>query len=133
MAILESLGLAVSVVINGTPVAEYDDLEPDQAVRKEFPGAQIVTKYIESQDDTEYEIRCEALPTHQWLPTSRDNVLTCMVEIDGKHQAGHALTAAKWNRGIVRHIDGVIRKLTASQGTLSKFKFSAVNAGEGSE
>jgi hypothetical protein len=128
MAVIESLGLAVSVVINGTPVAEYDDPDPDPDVEREFPGAKVISKYIESTDDTEYAIRCDALPTHRWVPSGPDNVLTCNVDIDGNYQTGICLRAARWDRGVSKTVEGVVRAVTGSRGALNKFKFSAVDS-----
>jgi len=125
MAIIESLGLAVSVVIDGTPVAEYDDPEVGQRQELEFGSAKAVTKYIESRDDTEYAIRVEALPTHRWLPSNRDHLLTMYIYIDGKYQRSKAIEATSWGPdGVVsKTITGVLTRTSGSHGTLANFRF----------
>ena len=62
MAVIEDLGLAIYIGINGTRVSGYNDRGGDG--ERVFPKSKYVSKYIESKDDLEYAIRREALPTH---------------------------------------------------------------------
>ncbi|KAB5585800.1 hypothetical protein GE09DRAFT_38713 [Coniochaeta sp. 2T2.1] len=100
-----------------------------ETVDVNFRSQSISANMPSRKDDTEYAIRCEALDTPpQWLPTHCDNVLGFEVEIDGKTQHIAALTAARWHRGAAQVVEGVTKQISGSQGTFSRFKFSAVNA-----
>ena len=130
MAVIKSLGLGVSIVINGEKVPEYNDPAPDPDLARKHPGTKVVSKYIESEDDLVYSLRCEALPTHRWLPNRQGNVLGFRVYIDGKYQCNRALSFDAWDNkdGASRDMVGV-RTSTGPEnaGTLSKFRFGSVN------
>jgi hypothetical protein len=127
MAIIKSLGLSVSIVINGQAVPEYNDPVPDPDLEHEHPGTKVVSKYIESEDDLEYSISCEALPTHRWLPNREGNTLEFAVTIDGKYQQTQCFCFDSWDNGASTDILGVVTYTGLTRGTLSKFRFGSIN------
>ncbi|KAH8907232.1 hypothetical protein BR93DRAFT_978710 [Coniochaeta sp. PMI_546] len=126
MAVIKALGLSVSIVINGKAVPEYDD--PDPGLYDKPPGTKVVNKYIESEDDIEYSIRCEALPQHRWLPNRKGNILEFGVTIDGQYQHTKCLSFDHWDDGVYTDIVGVPTYTGRKRGTLSKFRFGSINA-----
>ncbi|OIW27359.1 hypothetical protein CONLIGDRAFT_633716 [Coniochaeta ligniaria NRRL 30616] len=126
MAVIKALGLSVSIVINGEAVPEYDD--PDPAMDHEHPGTKVVSKYIESEDDIEYSIKCEVLPQHRWLPNREGNILEFAVTIDGKYLHTKCLGVDNWDNGAQTDIVGVPTYTGRKHGTLSKFRFGSINA-----
>lgn len=70
MAIIEELGLAVSVIVDGEALPEYDNPEPDAGGdNNDGPAVTaICDKYIESQDDTEYAIYRRVIVLRRCFP-----------------------------------------------------------------
>lgn len=133
MAVIKTLGLDVSVVINGKSVPEHDDLKPDLDLNRKHPGTKVVHKYIESEDDLEYSVRCKVLPDHRWLPNRKGNMLEFAVVIDGELQHTKCISFDAWDKkkGASTNVRGVPTYTDRHHGTLSRFTFSSVNAGEG--
>ncbi|KAB5582774.1 hypothetical protein GE09DRAFT_1076383 [Coniochaeta sp. 2T2.1] len=126
MAVIEHLGLSVTVHVDGSDTAEYDDPEP--VPDKEFPHSTVVSKYIESKDDEEYQIHCRVLPQHSWLSksTAEPRVLTFHTFTDGHWRNGRVHYREKGN-GFVLSIQGAVATPAGeSYSILSKFKFSPV-------
>jgi hypothetical protein len=88
----------------------------------------VVSKYIESEPDKEYDIEFKTLPTHRWLPTTdHKNLLSFQAHTDGKCRAKMIYRASAHYARLALTIDGVRqRQPGASQETLQKFRFDAV-------
>jgi hypothetical protein len=122
MAILKSLGLSVTVNINGVAAVEYDN--PDPNPDKKYPDVPCVSKYIESKDNTEYSISCQALPQHTWLSKGKKNILRFIVRADGEHEQGTIYSSSDQTRQAPVEIQGVVNR-----DFIRKFKFSAIQTG----
>jgi hypothetical protein len=83
MAVIKSLGLVVSIVINGQDVAEYADPDPDPDLARKYPGAEVINKYIESEGHIKYAVSVKVLPNHRWLLNDENNALKFTTSIDG--------------------------------------------------
>lgn len=91
MTVLEALGVAVSVVMDGETAQEYDDPDPllQHKGKKIDPAVTAVcNKYIMAKDDTEYLVRLEVLPQNTWLGKDKTNILEFAVYIDGEWRCG---------------------------------------------
>lgn len=86
-----------------------------------------ISKYIESEDDLEYSIRCQALPKHRWLQNRKGNVLEFGVTIDGEYQLTKCLSFDHWDNGVSTDILGVPAYTSRKRGTLRKFQFGSIN------
>lgn len=126
MAVIKSLGLSASIVINGEAVPKYDD--PDPELNHEHSRTKTVSKYIEFEDDLIYSIRCEALPSHRWLPNRKGNLLEFGITIDGDFQYTYCLGFDRWDNGVSMDILGVPAHTSHECGTLRKFQFGSINA-----
>ncbi|KAB5582771.1 hypothetical protein GE09DRAFT_1278133 [Coniochaeta sp. 2T2.1] len=127
MAIIKALGLAVSIVINGETVPEYDD--PDTGLELEHPCTKIVNKYIESEDEIEYSIRCQALPGHRYLPNKEGNALEFCIIIDGNPLWTQFLEHDDWgSRGTSYTVDGAPTGPDWSMH--NRFRFSAIRTND---
>lgn len=125
MAIIEELGIEVSVCVGNEPLPEYDD--PDPPVGGEAP---VCNKYVESRDNAEFMVRVTFLKGRQpgWVWEHRSPVLTSQLSIDGACIQG---TIAEDPN--IRDKDLVIDWLGSrsfdaqhNQHVLRKFKFSPV-------
>ncbi|KAB5585798.1 hypothetical protein GE09DRAFT_1180965 [Coniochaeta sp. 2T2.1] len=124
MAVIEDLGLSVTVHIDGADTVEYEDPEPSQD--KKFPEARVVSHYIQSEDDKEYQIHCQVLRQHSWLSEADGRVLSVHAYTDGHWRSGQIYDRRK-SKDFVLSIDGTMDTPPgASYSTLSKFKFDAV-------
>jgi hypothetical protein len=129
MAVIDSLGISVSVKVNGEAAVEYADPDPSPDVK--YPTVPIISKYIESKDDNEYAIACRTLPEHGWLSTHKDHLLSIQVCADGTHRACSIYKPNFQDTRCSLIIDGVrVRPHGASHEILSKFKFESVKTGE---
>jgi hypothetical protein len=133
MAVLENLGLAVSVVIGGTAAQEYDD---PQAVL-EHEGEKIdptvtavCNKYIMAEDETEYLVRLEVLPQNTWVGLNKENTILFQVHIDGKRRRGTPFRSKYLKNGYgKKDLDGI--KTHDSNGwSMRKFSFGTITASE---
>jgi hypothetical protein len=123
MAVIEHLGLAVSIEINGVATPEYDDPEPCDNIGDPAYTA-VCHKYIESRDDAEYVIRCRVTDKQKWLRESKDRCLHFWALIDGKFARGAGMRNG-------HDYEVVIKGIESSATTLHGFRFTAVNTGEG--
>jgi hypothetical protein len=133
MAVIENLGLAVSVVIDGTAAQEYDD---PQAVL-EHEGEKIdptvtavCNKYIMAEDETEYLVRLEVLPQNTWVGLNKKNTVVFQVHIDGKWRRGASFRSKILKNGYrEKDLDGT--KTYDSNGwSMRKFSFGTITASE---
>ena len=132
MAIIEDLGLSVVINIDGADAVEYDDPEPEPD--RKYPDSTVVSKYIESKDDKEYQINCRVLPQHLWLSEADERLLSFHAHIDGACQARKSVrnypnTRNHENGTVIQ--GSIIRPTGASSEVLRRFKFSAVTTGTG--
>ena len=127
MAVIESLGLEVSLVMRGQPLPEYDDPDADDLPRETTGGTIISNRYVEAQDGEEFLIllRSKALlPPTEEGSTSLDYVLL----IDGSQEAGTYGDYDFRNPGGLRVL-GKMFYPPGSAATLRKFRFSAISVG----
>jgi hypothetical protein len=84
MAILENLGLAVSIKGNGEKLTEYDDSNL-AGVGAHGNSTEVMTcaKYIEAIDNQKYSIALEVTEKYKW-PMNNQFCLIFDVKIDGK-------------------------------------------------
>jgi hypothetical protein len=82
MAVLDELpGLEVQIIVNRTPVKEYDDDE-EEVVDK------TVTRYIEAESEAEFEVR---LKFQSMFNISAKHSVAAEVLLDGKYGNGVVL------------------------------------------
>jgi len=129
MTVIEDLGLSVSVHVNGEALVEYDDLDvtPDT----KYPNSRIVSRYIESKDNTEYHIACQVLPQHTWLSGEGKRRVSFHAYTDGKWQCATPYAKGHQSRQVVGLLAGPItRPHGAADEILTNFKFNSVTTGE---
>jgi len=86
MAVLDELpGLEVQIIVNKTPVKEYDDNE-EEVVDK------TVTRYIEAESEAEFEVR---LKFQSMFNISAKHSVAAEVLLDGKYGNGVVLRKEK--------------------------------------
>ena len=131
MPILEDLGLAAAIHINGAPAVEYTD--PVKNSDSKFPAAEFISKYIEAKDGAEYSVVCTATPQHLWLAqgdpaAAKDSTRAIIfsVQIDGVEHASTYVTDA-WQTARIEAVKG--RAPGDSHHTMRNFKFNAVTTG----
>jgi hypothetical protein len=131
MAIIEDLGLAVSVRIDESPLVEYDDPESD--TERDHMCEAIVTtvvdKYIESRD-AEYDIKMEVLPQHTWLSLSKDNVLNFEIHIDGEFLDDTVFQCEHLESGYKQEVAKGAYRNTSGGGQLHRFRFDTITTCE---
>lgn len=100
MAVIDELGLVVSVCVDGTPAAEYDDPEPDVAGRPESGITSVCDKYIESVDNSEFLLTWEVLDSRKEMYQYHDTCfgLAFYCYVDGMY-AGSRIALGKDFRG----------------------------------
>lgn len=128
MAVIEHLGLAVSIEINGVATPEYDDPEPSDNIGDPAFTA-VCNKYIESQDDAEYAIHCRVTDEQKWLRESENRAINFTPVIDGKWIPG-SLIEPGYRDLDETHIKGN-RSGSTTTPMLQRFRFTAVKTGEG--
>lgn len=128
MAIIEELGVGVSICIDGRPAVEYDDPNPTVNDEDEYF---VYSTYVESVDGAEYALTYTCLPDQRWLYNNPKNRLTFRVYIDGQERCAHSA-----NRNLILYNDGklVVEGAEAFRGhgqlmALSKFRFNAITTG----
>lgn len=131
MAIIEDLGLVVTIQVNGTPLDEYDDPNPSEDDTVDRTLTAVSQKYVEARDDAEYRIHCKALPGNRWLSEAAPeyHLLLFEVEIDGKLQAERGLS---WNRQVMHgglYVEGKI-EYRDTQVSVRRFRFRTIQTGE---
>jgi len=62
MAIIEDLGLSVTIEVNGTPLEEYNDAKPSEDSTVDQTVTKVCSKYVEAKDGAEYIVHCKAMP-----------------------------------------------------------------------
>lgn len=128
MAVIEDLSLSVAVHVDGAAATEYND--PDVVPDTKYPQSRIVSKYIESKDDAEYQMNCLVLPQLTWLSEENNRGISFDAYIDGKWRRGKLFDRNSQARQSVLHLEGVgSRSSGSSEDTLRKFKFNAVTTG----
>lgn len=56
MAIIEQLGMFANVTVEGTPLPEYEDPEPECEEMAEDGFTSVRNKYVEAKDDSEFSV-----------------------------------------------------------------------------
>lgn len=126
MAVIEDLGLEVSILIDGTPVTEYEDPEP--ARDGKYPADMPIShKYIESKDDTEYVIECKALAQHRWHSLEETSRLSFRAYVDGMSTERKAVSPKTLTGQILGPRPQV---LGGGESMRSNFKFNPVTLGK---
>jgi hypothetical protein len=132
MAVLNNLGLSVTIKVNGMPLDEYEDPRPfeDKTVYTKAPS--VCSKYVEVKDGDEYSINMEALPKNRWISKSApsDHLLDMDVYIDGKHQQRKVLSWQTQDTQGGVSMDGVSQYQSSHHKSIRRFKFSTLNTGE---
>lgn len=127
MAVIDTVpGVNVSIWIDGKPVKEYEDAseEADEPL-----AAKTAVRYIESISDTEFAIHVSVLPTFEGHRQTNDDILV-KAKVDGKWRTGRFMPfwnsdTRPWNT-LLEGISGVD---ASGHGTVSLFKFAAINIG----
>ncbi|KAJ9165032.1 hypothetical protein NKR19_g821 [Coniochaeta hoffmannii] len=97
MAIIEDLGLSVTIEVNGTPLEEYNDAKPSEDSTVDQTVTKVCSKYVEAKDGAEYVVHCKAMPNNTWISSSapKDHIFVFDVYVDGKLQRSKVLI---WKR-----------------------------------
>lgn len=127
MAIIEDLGLTISIHIDGTPVPEYDDPEPCVDDIGDPAYTHVCNKYIEVKDNAEYAFHFSAIGEQKWLSQTSSHGFTFTFYVDGKAMASHVLKAV--HQGVRLINQGVI-SFENGQTVLRRYRFAAVNMGK---
>lgn len=127
MAVVDAVpGVEVSIWINGQPVTEYED------VGEEVDGPmapKTVVKYIEAISDTEFGVNVSVLPIFKEHKQTKDDLLI-KAKVDGRWDAGRFMKFGKSNtRPWKVLLEGVTGADVLGKGTMSPFKFAAINIG----
>ncbi len=139
MAIIDELGVGVSIKVGDKPLVEYDDPSPASAGDenmsegdKAIKGRPIVcTKYIESQDNTYFTILAEATDKYSWPCKPKNFALTFRCYIDGERAAAKFVRPVKEvGKRRVREIAGREEFTEEDEkAKLYKFRFTALTLG----
>lgn len=122
MAVLEELGVGVSIQVDEQDLQEWPDPDPPK-LEDAGPETKIVSNYIISQDDREYIIRSNFTKECTWIPGDRHVILMEMT-IDGNKIRGK--TAKETGSAPIR---GNTYYNADGTGSLYKFKFSGIETG----
>jgi hypothetical protein len=82
MAVIDGLeGLQVSVIVQGQPTAEYEDVDATD-YPSDSPAMKTCHKYVESKDDAEFAVRVELTPESGI--TEPNHGVAIAIDIDGQ-------------------------------------------------
>lgn len=87
MAIIDGLGLQVTILISGVPALEFPDDDHTSASEKFGPNTKQCHNYVQCVKDAEFSIKCElSSPSEdikEWL-NDPDHVIVCNIDLDGE-------------------------------------------------
>lgn len=133
MAVIEDLGLAVTITVDHSPATEYDDPQPLDDSNISERDTRCADKYIESIDGAHFSICCEVFEPQDWLWTHPGNALRFRIFIDGKRIATKLCVSSNVARrgNWTRFVDG-FQKFNEDEdlGVLRKFQFKPIIPGE---
>lgn len=127
MAVLDDLGLEVTIEVAGEPAQEYPD--PDHDASNNSDESPTHTCYIESRAGAEYSIlgrvrpRKKKSPAAQWIAKDQKNALCFGVSFDGGNNAASTLCD---QNNLLARVNGAINYVEQKQ---HMFCFSAVSTG----
>lgn len=133
MAVIEDLGLAVTIQVNGAPLDEYVDPTPCEDTPVDENAPPVCSNYVEVKDGAEYAIHLKALKKNQWISRSapKDHILSMKVYMDGKLQMStKSLFRENKDRFGGVCMDGVAEYRDSHRRNIRKFKFHTLNIGE---
>ncbi len=133
MAIIEDLGVAVSVLVEGQALDEYHDpgptVEHDQGGNNE--NTAMCIKYIEAPDDTSFSLRYEVTNEYQWGYGEGNDRVSFECYIDGEHCRNLGISIQNFKAGKpFGHLRGIHRFDAVSRETsFYELHFSALDIG----
>lgn len=81
MAILDKFpGIEVTIQVDGQDLTEYNDPHASGSVSEDDLGCPVVSKYIESIDDTEFSIKFTISKAYAWTRKMRKKSLVADAE-----------------------------------------------------
>jgi hypothetical protein len=137
MAVIDELGVGVSVLVNGSPLPEFDDPStPAETPGEGYSATRVSNKYIECVNGAEFAIQCryQKAEGSSWIwrhPYSEPS-LSFQVFMDGAKMKFRLCREAKIHHGSwASEIRGFTEFDTASRSALlRKFKFASILPGE---
>lgn len=86
MAILEDLGLEVNIVVNDSPLQEYEDKGADLSDDGFGDGTCKCRCYVEVDGDTEFGVQLHVTPNNNFLDGNKQKRLRFCLDLDGQEE-----------------------------------------------
>lgn len=124
MAILDDLGLEVKIIVNDTPLQEYEDKEVDPADDGFGDGVRKCRCYVEAVDNAEFSVQLHVTPANHYLDNTK-NRLRFDLDLDGQTNIENRLVSLTEPLFLIEGID----ENDGQNFSLRKFRFTAVSTG----
>lgn len=124
MAILEDLGLEVKIVVNDSPLQEYEDKMGDPTDDGFGDEIRKCRRYVEVNGDDEFGVQIRVTPNNEYLDGKKKQI-SFSIDLDGQESLESVLVMTKDYPFLVpgrNEYDGRIH-------TLRKFRFTTVSTG----
>lgn len=123
MAILEELGLEVKIIVDGSPLREYEDKEQNPAndgFGDEIPKCR---RYVEVTGETEFGVQLDATSNEKYFCPTK--ALKFAIDLDGKDEIQNRVLKSQ-------HLTSLVEGKEEHDGqefTLRRFRFTNVSTG----
>lgn len=124
MAILEDLGLEVKILVNNSPLKEYEDKEAgptDDGFGEEIRKCR---RYVEVVEDAEFAVQLHVTPANNYLNDANKRI-SFVLDLDGQENFEEALLNRKRTQHLVEGKDEANGEKTVRR----NFRFTAVATG----
>lgn len=124
MAILEDLGLEVKIVVNDSPLQEYEDKKGNPTDDGFGDEIRKCRRYVEVNGDDEFGVQIRITPKNEYIDGKKKG-LKFDIDLDGQERLVRSATTTMDYQFLVQG-----RKEQDGQtSTLRKFRFTTVSTG----
>jgi len=125
IAIVEDLGLEIKIVVDNSPLQEYEDKEVDAPDDGFSDDIRKFRRYVEVNVDTEFGVQICTTPNNEYLDDNKKKRLIVSIDLDGQKDLQVTLV------GSLKRSDLVEGKSEHNGQTsvLRKFRFKTVSTG----
>lgn len=125
MAILEDLGLEVKILVNNSPLQEYEDKDAGATDDKFGNEIRKCRQYVEVIENAEFAVQLRVTPANNYLNNESERI-AFFIDLDGHRQLGSRLLNSDQKQVLV---DGKVEYEGQTSVSRRKFRFSTVKTG----
>lgn len=125
MAILEDLGLEVKILVNNSPLQEYEDKDAGPTDDKFGNEIRKCRRYVEVIENAEFAVQLHVTPANNYLNNESERI-GFFIDLDGHEWLANRLLNSDDKQGLV---DGKVEYEGQTSVSRRKFRFSNVTTG----